>query len=77
LQLAGCYLAGGVGVIVLGYGADLWERSLQTRVVRTVTTDLLTTYYRQDYRTVLREGEGYFVGRIYRDAFEGLSPSIP
>jgi len=77
LQLAGYYLAGGVGVILLGYGADLWERSLQNRVVRTVTTDLLATYYRQDYRTVLREGEGYFVSRIYRDAFEGLSPSLP
>ncbi len=77
LKLAGYYLAGGVGVILLGYGADLWERSLQNRVVRTMTVDLLTAYYHQDYRAILREGEGYFVGRIYRDAFEGLSPSIP
>lgn len=77
LQLAGYYLAGGGGVIIFGYGADLWERSLQNRVVKSVTTDLLAAYYRKDYKTVLAGGEGYFVGRVYRDAFEGLSPAVP
>jgi len=77
LLLAGLYLGMGVAVNVLGYGADLWERSLQNRVVKTVTTDLLAAYYRKDYKIVLASGEGYFVGRVYRDAFEGLAPVIP
>lgn len=75
--LAGLYLGMGVTINVLSYGADLWERSLQNRVVKAVSSDLLSAYYRQDYKTVLAGGEGYFIGRVYRDAFEGLAPAVP
>lgn len=34
LQLAGYYLAAGVGVNIFGYSAVLWEHSLQTAVVQ-------------------------------------------
>jgi ABC-type multidrug transport system fused ATPase/permease subunit len=71
LQLAGFYLGLGVTLNVLGYGISLWERSLQNKVVKSLTTKLLLMYYQKDYRIVLANGEGYFVGRIYRDAFEG------
>ena len=77
LLLASLYLGMGIAVNVLSCGVDLWERSLQNRVIKTVTTDLLAAYYRKDYKTVLANGEGYFIGRIYRDAFEGIAPVIP
>ena len=77
LLLASLYLGMGIAVNVLSCGVDLWERSLQNRVIKTVTTDLLAAYYRKDYKTVLANGEGYFIGRVYRDAFEGIAPVIP
>jgi ABC-type multidrug transport system fused ATPase/permease subunit len=77
LQLAGFYLGLGVTLNVLGYGISLWERSFQNKVVKSLTTKLLLMYYQKDYRIVLANGEGYFVGRIYRDAFEGLAPAVP
>jgi len=77
LLLAGLYLGMGVTVNILGYGVDLWERSLQNLVVKTTTTDLLAAYYRKDYKIALASGEGYFISRTYRDVFEGLAPVIP
>ncbi len=75
--LATFYLGMGVALNVLTYATGLWERSLQNRVVKTVTTDLLAAYYRQDYKSVLANGEGYYVGPVYRDTSEGLAPVIP
>ncbi|MBS4053791.1 MAG: ABC transporter ATP-binding protein [Thermaerobacter sp.] len=77
-QLTAYYLALGVVLNVLFYVVGLWERSLQNRILNTLTTDLLAAYYRTDYRTVLAKGEGYFVARVYRDTFEWISviPSI-
>lgn len=76
LLLASVYLAGGVGLNLLTYSTDLWERSLQNRIVKAVTVELLAAYYRQDYKSVLKQGEGYFVGRVYRDVLEGLAPTV-
>lgn len=77
-QLVAYYLALGIVLNILVYLIGLWERSLQNRILSTLTTDLLAAYYRTDYRTVHAKGEGYFVARVYRDTFEWISviPSI-
>jgi ATP-binding cassette subfamily B protein len=77
-QLAAYYLALGLALNPLSYAVALWERSLQNRILHTLTSDLLSAYYRTDYRTILAKGEGYFVARVYRDASEWISviPSI-
>jgi len=75
--LAACYLSAGIAINAMNYGIDLWERYLQNRLIKALTTDLLNAYYRKDYKKILANGEGYFVSRVYRDPFEGPASIVP
>ena len=70
------YLALG---LVMNFGstaAALWSKSLENRLVKTVNRRLLESYYEKDYASVLQNGYGYFINRIYGDLREGLVPLL-
>jgi ABC-type bacteriocin/lantibiotic exporter with double-glycine peptidase domain len=70
------YLALGLfinaGVIV----TSLWGKSLENRLVKTISKRLLAAYYDKEYASVLQNGYGYFINRIYGDLREGLVPLV-
>jgi ABC-type bacteriocin/lantibiotic exporter with double-glycine peptidase domain len=70
------YLALG---LVLNFGATaaaLWTKSLENRLVKTISRQLLESYYQKEYASVLQNGYGYFVNRIYGDLREGFVPLL-
>jgi ATP-binding cassette subfamily B protein len=56
--------------------ASLWGKSLENRVVKTISRRLLESYYRKEFASVLQNGYGYFINRIYGDVREGLVPLL-
>jgi ATP-binding cassette subfamily B protein len=70
------YLALGVFINIFGTAAELWTKSLENRIVKTVNRQLLESYYEKEYSSVLQNGFGYFINRIYGDLREGLVPLL-
>ena len=70
------YLALGICMNFGGTAAALWAKSLENRLVKTVNRRLLESYYEKDYASVLQNGYGYFINRIYGDLREGLVPLL-
>jgi ATP-binding cassette, subfamily B, bacterial MsbA len=65
--------------LVMNFGstaAALWSKSLENRLVKTVNRRLLESYYEKEYASVLQNGYGYFINRIYGDVREGLVPLL-
>ena len=65
--------------LVLNLGttfAALWSKSLENKLVKTVNRRLLESYYEKEYSSVLQNGYGYFINRIYGDLREGLVPLL-
>jgi ATP-binding cassette subfamily B protein len=56
--------------------AALWSKSLENKLVKTVNRRLLESYYEKEYASVLQNGYGYFINRIYGDVREGLVPLL-
>jgi ABC-type bacteriocin/lantibiotic exporter with double-glycine peptidase domain len=70
------YLALGL-FMNFGYtAASLWSKSLENRLVKTTSRKLLEAYYEKEYATILQNGYGYFINRIYGDLREGLVPLL-
>lgn len=70
------YLALGLFVNVGSTGASLWSKSLENRLVRRTSAELLRAYYEKEYTSVIQNGYGYFINRIYGDLREGLVPLL-
>lgn len=70
------YLALGLLLNLGNAVTSFWGKSLENRVVLTVTRQLLEAYYRGEYGEVLRRGYGYFICRIYGDVRDGLIPLL-
>jgi ATP-binding cassette subfamily B protein len=65
--------------LVMNFGstaAALWSKSLENKLVKTVNRRLLESYYEKEYASVLQNGYGYFINRIYGDVREGLVPLL-
>lgn len=65
--------------LVMNFGSTavaLWSKSLENRLVKIVNRRLLESYYEKEYASVLQNGYGYFVNRIYGDLREGLIPLL-
>lgn len=76
LVLVISYLALGLVMNIGATGAALWTKSLENRLVKTISRQLLESYYQQEYASVLQNGYGYFVNRIYGDLREGFVPLL-
>jgi len=70
------YLALGLFMNLGTTAAALWTKSLENKLVKTVNRRLLESYYEQEYASVLQNGYGYFINRIYGDLREGLVPLL-
>jgi ATP-binding cassette subfamily B protein len=70
------YLALGLSINVVRTGTALWSKSLDNRVLKTLSGRLLRSYYQKEYASVLQNGPGYFINRIYGDLREGLIPLL-
>jgi ATP-binding cassette subfamily B protein len=70
------YLALGISLNLSSTGAALWTKSLENRLVKTISRQLLESYYQKEYASVLQNGYGYFVNRIYGDLREGFVPLL-
>lgn len=70
------YVSFGLLVNLIGAGTALWSKSLEMRLLRTISRRLLESYYETEYASVLRNGHGYFISRIYGDLREGFVPLL-
>src|SRR6185295_15405051 len=65
--------------LVMNFGSTAvahWSKSLENRLVKIVNRRLLESYYEKEYASVLQNGYGYFINRIYGDLREGLIPLL-
>jgi ABC-type bacteriocin/lantibiotic exporter with double-glycine peptidase domain len=74
--LIGGYLCLGLFSNLTGTANSLWNKSLDNRVVHTLSRKLLSAYYASDYASVLRNGSGYYISRIHGDLREGVLPLL-
>jgi subfamily B ATP-binding cassette protein MsbA len=74
--LAGSYVTLGLLINLARTGTSLWNKSLENRVVRGMSRRLLRSYYEKEYASVLQNGHGYFISRVYGDLREGLIPLL-
>ena len=70
------YLILGLFINLASAGTALWDKSLENRIVKTISRRMLGSYYERDYASVLQNGHGYFINRIYGDLREGLVPQL-
>jgi ATP-binding cassette, subfamily B, bacterial MsbA len=74
--LAGCYLLFGLLINLSRTGASLWSKSFENRIVKVMSRRTLESYYQKEYASILQNGPGYFINRIYGDLKEGLIPLL-
>src|ERR1700722_8633700 len=70
------YMAFGLFINVATAGVSLWSKSLEVRLVKSVSPRLLRAYYEGEYRSVIDNGHGYFVNRLHGDVRDGLGPFL-
>src|SRR6266853_2262495 len=71
-----CYLALGVFINLFNAITGLWGKSLENRLVKAMSQRMLESYYKAEYTSVLKNGHGYFINRVYGDVREGLVPLL-
>ncbi len=76
LSYAVAYLVFGLIVNVAGAATAMWAKSLENRIVATTSREMLRAYYANEYESVLSNGHGYFINRIYGDVQDGLVPLL-
>lgn len=74
IMLAISYVIFGLLINLARTGTSLWNKSLENRVVQGMSREMLESYYEKEYTSVLQNGHGYFINRIYGDVREGLIP---
>src|SRR5262249_39710446 len=70
------YLALGLFISFFSTVAGLWNKSLENRILKSTALRMLESYYEKEYASVLQNGQGYFINRIYGDLREGLAPLL-
>lgn len=76
IMLTGTYLAFGLGINLAHTGAALWSKSLDNRIVKAMSTRILESFYQKEYASVLQNGPGYYINRVYGDLREGFIPLL-
>lgn len=72
LILVTTYLVLGLILNLLWLVLSLWGKSLENRFTKGTIKKILENYYLKDYGYIQKEGDGYFISRIYNDVVEGL-----
>jgi len=74
--LAVAYASLGITINLVGIATALWSKTLENRILKTMTRRMLKAYYEAQYSSVLAKGQGYFINRVYGDLREGLMPLL-
>jgi ATP-binding cassette subfamily B protein len=74
--LATSYVTLGLLINLARTGTSLWNKSLENRVVQGMSREMLESYYEKEYTSILQNGHGYFINRVYGDLREGLIPMM-
>lgn len=70
------YLALGVVVNGLSYISFVWRTKVDNKILSSVSTDLLKSFFAVPYDELLSKGSGYYVARIRSDVKDGLAPML-
>jgi ABC-type bacteriocin/lantibiotic exporter with double-glycine peptidase domain len=70
------YLALGIFINLASTGTAFWGKSFENRVVKTISHRMFESYYNKEYSSILQNGHGYFINRVYGDVREGLIPLL-
>ncbi len=76
MVLAGAYVIFGLVINLANTGAALWSKSLDNRIVKAMSRRILESYYETGYASVLQNGPGYYINRVYGDLREGFIPLL-
>lgn len=75
-KLCLCYLALGLFLNLSTLKLNLWGKSLENKILHHVIRKVTLSYFSKDYLKILSKDDGYFIGRIYKDSFEGILPFL-
>ncbi|HET9364992.1 MAG TPA: ABC transporter ATP-binding protein, partial [Candidatus Angelobacter sp.] len=70
------YLTFGVFITITTTATALWSKSLENQIVQNLSGRLLTSFYQQEYASILTNGYGYYISRISGDIRDGLVPLL-
>lgn len=76
MALVVSYLALGLFTNLVGIGTALWSKSFENKLARAISRRMLESYYDKEYSSILHNGQGYFITRVYGDLREGLVPML-
>lgn len=70
------YLTLGIVVNALSYLSFVWRTKVDNKILSSVSTDLLRSFYSVPYDDLLKHGSGYYVARIRSDVKDGMAPML-
>ena len=76
IPLGLAYLALGIIVNALSYLNFIWMTKVDNKILSSVSTGLLRSYFSVPYDELLTKGSGYYVARIRSDVKDGMAPMM-
>ncbi len=76
LFLITIYLFLGIFINLTSLGLNLWSKRFENKMISKITNRMLRSYYQKDYNSIIQKGQGYYIGRIYKDVVEGVAPFL-
>lgn len=70
------YLALGIVVNALAYLSFIWRTKVDNKILSSVSTGLLRSFYSVPYDDLLARGSGYYIARIRSDVKDGMAPML-
>ncbi len=70
--LISSYLFLGIFINLISFFVELWGKSFENKILSKILKKTLMSYYNKDYAYILQKGEGYFIGRVYKDVMEAF-----
>lgn len=74
--LGSFYFLLGIAINLASYWISSWRKRYENACVLSIEMELLDRTLALDSRRISTEGSGSFVGRIHRDVYEGILPSL-
>jgi len=70
------YLFFGIAMNLINYKLFAFCKSIDSRIVLSVSKRMLTSYYNEPYYNVLKNGAGYYISKVRSDVKDGLAPAL-
>jgi ATP-binding cassette subfamily B protein len=76
IPLGLAYLSLGIVVNSLAYLSFIWRTKVDNKILSSVSTGLLQSFYSVPYDDLLARGSGYYIARIRSDVKDGMAPML-